>query len=168
MPTPTHDLIASSVLDSQVDSVTFSSISGSYRDLILVGVVKTAATGGPSANLRFNSDSGSNYYFAQMVGNGSTASATSSTTTYVELGTNLYMSSDFTYNFIAQIMDYSVTNKHKTVLSRTNQALDPLNSGRGANAIATRWVSTSAITSITINVYQAVANSTFYLYGIAA
>lgn len=168
MPTPTYDLIASNVLSTQSDSVTFSSISGSYRDLILVGVVKTAATGGPSANLRFNSDTGSNYSFVQMSGNGSTASSGNGTTTYVEMGTNLYISNDFTYQFMAHILDYSTTNKHKAVLVRTNQTVDPLNSGRGTNALANRWASTSAITSITINVFQAVAGSSFYLYGLVS
>ena len=166
--TPTYDLIASNVLSTQSDAVTFSSISGSYRDLILVGVVKTASSGGPSGNLRFNSDSGSNYNYVEMRGNGSTTGSQAGNTTFVQLGSSLYISNDFTYQFLAQIMDYSATDKHKTVLVRSNQTVDPFNSGVGTYAIANRWASTSAITSITINVYQAVAGSSFYLYGLVS
>jgi hypothetical protein len=65
---------------------------------------------------------------------------------------------------IVHIMDYSATDKHKTVLSRANRA------SSGVDAIAGRWASTSAITSIkyfasgrTLDI-----GSTVALYGIVS
>jgi len=61
-------------------------------------------------------------------------------------------------------MDYSATDKHKTMLTRHN--LDT----SGTNAFAHRWASTSAITSITFTAATAnfVSGSSFALYGVAA
>lgn len=160
MPTPTYDLIASNVLGSSASSVTFSSISGSYRDLVLV---VNATAGGNNLTLRFNSDSGSNYNIVWANGNGSTAVSNSeSSQTQMRLTTASYITSVRNTN-ISQIMDYSATNKHKTVLARGNGEF-------GVDMIAGRWASTSAITSV-----QAICDggnfdsgSTFYLYGIVS
>jgi hypothetical protein len=60
-------------------------------------------------------------------------------------------------------MDYSVTDKQKTVLSRTNSSF-------GTDITAGRWASTSAITSVTV--YPSSGDfeigSTFALYGIVS
>jgi hypothetical protein len=78
MPTPTYDLIASNVLGTATSSVSFTSISGSYRDLIIV--VNGLGNGGEiNADLRFNSDSGNNYSFVRMRGSGTAASSSTGT-----------------------------------------------------------------------------------------
>jgi hypothetical protein len=65
---------------------------------------------------------------------------------------------------VIQFMDYAQTDKHKTVLMRTNRA------GGGVSMIAGRWASTSAITSIVLAPDGGTFNtgSTFYLYGIVS
>jgi hypothetical protein len=163
MPTPTYDLIASNVLGSAVSSVTFSSISSSYRDLILV--INSAASAGVYINLRFNSDTGSNYYWSVMGGDGSaTISTSDSMVDRLRIGYSSYPSSGNNSLQIAQIMDYSATDKHKTVLSRGNQA------ATGVDAVAGRWASTSAINSVTALLGSGTfsVGGSFYLYGLVS
>lgn len=157
MPTPTYDLIASSVLGSAAATVSFSSISGSYRDLILVvdGTPSTSA----SLYLRFNSDSGSNYNYVLMEGH-PTLGARSAATTGTDLSIGFV-----TAKFSSQtsIQDYSVTDKHKSVLSRTGES-------DRTTATAGRWANTSAITTILVGVGSGTFNtgSSFYLYGLVS
>ena len=160
MATPTYDLIDSVTFGAST-SVTFSSIPSSYRDLILVGDGE-----GDSSTafivIRYNSDTGSNYNRVRMYGNGSTTSSQAASNQAGVYGTvfeNGSMS-----NFIHQILDYSATDKHKPSLTRTNRT------GSSVEAQASRWADTSAITSVTIEVYAGTPTSTssVYLYGVAA
>lgn len=158
MPTPTYDLIASSVLSSTAASVVFSSISGSYRDLILV-VNATASSN--NLALRFNSDSGSNYNWIYQQSTGtSIGTNTAGSQTQLDLTSVSYLTTQVNTN-ISQIMDYSQTDKHKLVLTRGNGQY-------GTELRAGRWASTSAITSITVicDSGSFSSGSTFYLYGI--
>ena len=70
--TATYDCIATTTLSSAQSSVTFSSISGSYTDLIIISDA-ILASGNDALGLRFNSDSGSNYSYTFMYGNGTSA-----------------------------------------------------------------------------------------------
>jgi hypothetical protein len=165
MPTPTYDLIASNVLTSNTASLTINSIPGTYRDLIVVASVR--ASGNLIFRMQINGDTGSNYNWVSMQGDGSSASSTSdgsATSTIIGNAANL-SSTIFTLHKV-EIMDYSATNKHKTILSRSNDAND------GVDAMAHRWASTSAITSLTFFV-GGVGNtissgSTFYIYGLVS
>jgi hypothetical protein len=67
-------------------------------------------------------------------------------------------------NLIAHFMDTSATDKHKTVLTRFNDA------GNEVAAAAFRWADTNAVTSITIGQDSGSFNigSTFALYGIVS
>jgi hypothetical protein len=160
MPTSTYDLIASNVLSSSASSVTFSSISGSYRDLVVVATPISSSTGG-SLNITVNGDTGSNYSRVLAEANGSSTGSNSGTSTsffamwnYQEIGTS-------PSPYILQLLDYSATNKHKTLLVRANNPTTALSMAAG------RWANTNAITSITLTGGFA-ANSSFYLYGIVA
>jgi hypothetical protein len=65
---------------------------------------------------------------------------------------------------IIDIMDYSQTDKHKSVIARGNTP------GWGTRMIAGRWASTAAITSIVIKTEAGLTFSigdSFSLYGIA-
>lgn len=154
MPTPTYDLLASSVLTTATASVTFSSISQDYRDLVLV----TENDG--AYFIRVNSDSSSTYENVRMTGDGSTPSSSTFSITFwapTNLGTAGLG--------VWQIMDYSATDKHKTALSRLNRA-----SGN-VSAAAHRYPSNSAITTIILDTGgnpDFSAGSTFHLYGIKA
>ena len=64
---------------------------------------------------------------------------------------------------ISNIMDYSATDKHTTVLNRAN------NAANGVHANAGRWSNTSAVTQVQVYATSNfAAGSTFYLYGVAA
>ena len=72
-PTSTYAALATTTLASSASSVTFSSISGSYRDLVVVANYKKADanTGGYYLWLQFNgSTSSAAYPFVRMLGEG--------------------------------------------------------------------------------------------------
>jgi hypothetical protein len=142
MPTPTYTPLATVTLGSAAASVTFSSIPATYRDLILV-TDTLASSNSLVLRLRFNADSGSNYSRVFMYGDG--ASAISGTSTDSAANLSNVFTSDRSITKV-QIMDYSATDKHKTLLVRWDTA----RTGGFALAQATRWANTAAITSIEV------------------
>jgi len=72
--TGTYTLIASNTLGSGTATVTFSSIPGTYTDLILVCGLPATGTANNSDGLRFqlNSDTGSNYSATWLTNSGTT------------------------------------------------------------------------------------------------
>lgn len=156
--------LATTTLASASATVTFAGIPGGYRDLRIVATLQT--TSGPvDIAGRFNSDSGSNYSRVGMYGNGSTAGSFTNTSVaqfYWAYATSPV--SNVFNSFVTDIMDYTATDKHKTLLSRADLA------GDSTAAYANRWASTSAITSISLFPTSGsfAAGSTFSLYGIVS
>jgi hypothetical protein len=149
-------------LAASSSSVTFSSITQIYGDLVIV--ITGSTTANADLGLRFNGDSGANYSFVYMGGNGSTTlSGTAASQPQIVLDAYFWRSTEIS-TCIAHIMDYSAADKHKTVLSRNNVA------GGGTDAFANRWANTAAITSVEIrNPAQSFASgTTFSLYGVIA
>ena len=70
----TYEPIATTTLGSTAATITFSSIPATYTDL-RIALVGSLSGGGNYGNLRFNSDSGSNYSVTILRGNGSAASS---------------------------------------------------------------------------------------------
>lgn len=145
-------------LQSESSVVTFSNIPQNYRDLILV--VDGNVTGSLNARLRFNGDAGSNYSFVSAAGNNNnTPYSTTGTITFVNPSPDFGINTQFDNQF--QIMDYSATDKHKTILIRHGM------SAQSPNMVAARWASTNAITSLefssSANLYS--SGSRFSLYG---
>jgi len=166
MPTPTYTPLANITLGSSAASVTFSSISQAYRDLVLV-ISGKSATGNDQSKIRFNGDTGSNFYEVVMEGNGTTAfsGAGSPMGSFIYLSYNYYDLNATDFNSIViNVMDYSATDKHKTVLARTNKA------SSHTGAVAGRWANTAAITTLLVqpDSFSWAAGSSFALYGIAA
>ncbi len=81
MATPTYHLIDSTVLSSSASSVTFSSISQDYRDLILVATGTTSTATYRAVQL--NGDTGSNYSYVNAAGDGSATNSYAGTTTRI-------------------------------------------------------------------------------------
>lgn len=164
----TYDCIATTTLSSATSSVTFSSISGSYTDLVLVFEGTSSAV--DSLFARVNSDTASNYSGTELRGDGSTAASSRfSNVTYLYLGYNVSMDSTNRANAIIHFMNYSNSTTYKTVLSRFNRAGG--SSYPGTAAYVNLWRSTSAITSIQMIDYGGgnfSVGSTFTLYGITA
>ena len=160
----TYEPIATTTLTSAAADVTFSSISGSYTDLILIVNGKWTGSGPSSFGLRFNSDSGSNYSITRLYGDGSSANSNRSTSFTHTSGGQLD-ATNFNPN-ITHIMNYSNSTTYKTVLWRGNIPSTQV------EAAVSLWRSTSAITSITAGYFDVSANwasgSTFTLYGIKA
>lgn len=160
----TYTPIATTTLGSAQSSVTFSSISGSYTDLVLVGSVRVS--GVAAINFQVNSDTATNYSFRYLQGNGSAASSNGFTNTgsvqgFYTTGAPTAASTFGTY--IINFNNYSNTSTYKTFLSRESG---------DASTVSTvgLWRSTSAINSIYL--YPGGANfaagTTFTLYGITA
>jgi hypothetical protein len=70
----TYVAIATTTTSGNIATITFSSISGAYTDLILVGDGRNNA-GGWGWRIRFNGDTGSNYSWTDLEGDGSTAAS---------------------------------------------------------------------------------------------
>lgn len=163
MPTSTYDLIASNVLGSNADNVTFSSIPSTYRDLVLVITAKMTS-GSNSGWIRFNSDTTSIYNRVAMQGNGSTAaSSLAQNQNSIYISNTDAWSATTNNSAIIQILDYSATNKQKLGLIRVDRPDGVI------SAMAFRYASTSAISTILIDTDGTYASgSTFHLYGIAS
>ena len=139
-------------------SITFSSIPSTYSHLQL-----RIATNGGGDRLQFNSDTGSNYARHYSLGNGSAASAGGSINqTYAAVG-DYTTTASFFPGTIIDILDYSNTNKYKTVRSFTG--FDNNTQGE-AFQFGAHWRSNSAISSITITGGTMAQYSSFALYGI--
>ena len=154
MPTPTYTLIDSVTLGSSASSVTFSGISATGKgDLVLS--VEELGTSTIGTEIRFNSDSGSNYSYVYAQEGSSTGSGSE---TSIRPGGNA--NATRTKQIICQVMDFSASDKHKSVLLRSNIAETTVLMG------AYRWANTSPITSITMTpiINQYAATSTFFLY----
>ena len=84
--TATYEKIATNTLGSAAASVTFSSISGSYTDLVLVCSGKSNTGSLDYTRIRVNSDTGSNYSRTYLGGNGSIAYSgrDSNATSYID------------------------------------------------------------------------------------
>jgi len=160
----TYTPLATQTLGSAVATVTFSSISSAYTDLILVMQAKNSA-GNSNVRIQFNSDTGANYSTTFLDGNGtSTFSSRTTSGTFAYLDNYGQIQNNFNSSIIAHIMNYSNTTTYKTILARSN------NAAAGVDAIVSLWRSTAAISTITLtqggNNYD--IGSTFSLYGIKA
>ena len=158
----TYEPIATNTLSS-ANTITFSSISASYTDLriILMGTNSSAN----DVAIRLNSDSGSNYSYTRLGGNGSTASSSRvSNSTYAYGGTA--MGSTIPSLHIIDFFSYAGST-NKTILAQTSR--DQNGSGE-VERLVNLWRSTSAITSISLSSGLADFSSgtTATLYGIKA
>ena len=159
----TYTQIASTTLGSAASSVTFSSIAGTYTDLVLV-INATLTTGNANINLNFNNDT-SALYSATWVG-GTGTSALSSRNVGNNLMVTTYYGTPGTSigTFILNVMNYANTTTNKTVLARMNNATD------GTTATVGLYRSTNAVNRIDLTASSSTftAGSTFNLYGITA
>lgn len=166
MATPTYDLIETVTLTSS-GSVTFTSIDGSYRDLILVCEFVAPNTWAVPSKLVVNSDTGSNYSRTYMYGNNTNYNAGTQTgLTSLPLYLLSAAQEDQRQLVTVDIMDYSNTSKHKSVIMRAGNAYR-----KALDFAVMKWASTSAITSLEVGgtVGQpTAAGSTFSLFGVVA
>jgi hypothetical protein len=149
-------------------SVVFNSIPSGYKNLQLriIGRTDRSADVTDGANIRFNGDTSSNYSDHFLSGNGSSATSGVTQTTSITAAAVLTATSAASQSFggaVIDILDYTNTNKYKTIRSITGNAVNIIQLRSG------NWRSTNAISSITIfpNIgSNFVSGSRFALYGI--
>jgi hypothetical protein len=160
----TYTPIATTTLASAAASYTFSSISGTYTDLVLVCSLLGTSPNYP--RVRINGDTGANYSYTWLSGNGTTASSnrSSSVSSATYITANAQFSSTNPMVVVCNFQNYSNTTTNKTILTRASQA------GTAAETSVALWRSTSAITSIEVlsNTGNLAIGSTLTLYGIQA
>jgi hypothetical protein len=160
----TYTPIATTTLGSSATSYTFSSIAGTYTDLYLVAFVKTDDSS-RAFTFQVNGDTGSNYSWTNLIGNGSAASSgRGSSSTNINLSAGAQTGYDSNGGlYLMNFQNYSNTTTNKTVVVRNAYAAG------FASATVGLWRSTSAITSITMTSgANMLAGCTFTLYGIAS
>ena len=169
----TYEPIATQTLGSSATEINFTSISGSYTDLVLVMNGAMSRTGAAFLMRVGNGsiDSGANYSETDLYGTGSAAgSARRSSQTEWNIFSNIGSSTTVGENtFIIQLMNYSNTTTNKTALGRAANASS--SSFPGTAAAVFLWRSTSAINTIRLfrnSTDTFVTGSTFTLYGIKA
>jgi hypothetical protein len=172
-PFGAYDSLATVTLSATTASVSFAGIPTGYKHLQIRGIARSAAaSAGANAGIyvQFNGDTGSNYSLHYLYGNGTSALAYASTSqTSIFTSPMNPTAGDATYlvaPHITDILDYSSTSKYKTVRTLagsdnnnvTTQRIS-LNSGL--------WMSTSAISSITLFMEGSFASTTqLALYGV--
>jgi hypothetical protein len=145
-----------SVGSAGTPTITFNSIPNTYKHLHIRAILKTVANSNSDGNgiWRVNGDSGSNYSYHELKGNGSAASATgagsiSAFTLGFQTGSSSTAGSAFAA-YIFDILDYASTTKNKTV--RHLDGYD-LNGAEGSIWLQSNaWYNSStAINSITFS-----------------
>lgn len=164
-----YSLIASNTVSSTVSSVTFSSIAGTYTDLLLSISARSDFAGvWADIRLQFNGSGGTAYVTRMVYGAGSSASAAvggaGAETLWAHIPANTATSNTFG-NTLLYIPNYTSGN-YKTVLS---DSVAETNVTSTITVLAgSMWSNTAAITSIrcALNAGDFMPYSTFYLYGI--
>lgn len=154
MPSNTHTAIATVTLASASATIEFTGIPTTYRDLMIVfsGSISTSY----NVPIRLNGDNtAGNYNVFSIYGTGSSAAS----------GTGFGAIWAGYQNVVTyHLMDYSATNKHKTILCRSDGASNEV------SAQGIRWVNTAAVTSFKMDAGSNTftAGSTCSVYGIAS
>ena len=166
----TYTLISSVTVGAGgASSIDFTSIPATYTDLVVkLSSRVNAGSGGYQTYVRFNSDSGANYPWRNLLGTGSSALSQSDT---ADTGMRITMSvsSGDTANTFSNSELYIPNYAGSAYKSVSADGVSENNAtGATADLAAGLWNSTSAITSINIFASGAsfVQYSTAYLYGI--
>jgi len=158
----TYEKIATTTLGSANATISFDSIGSGYTDLRLVlAATNTAAL---DLNVTFNSDTGSNYSFTRLSGNGTTAASSRSTSqTYIRANGASRAASE-PYLLTLDIFSYAGSTNKTCLITNSEDA----NGSGGVGVKVALWRSTAAITTITTTTSTSTfaAGTTATLYGI--
>lgn len=168
-----YESIATATGTGSNTSITFSSIPSTYQHLQIRSNFFTTAYGTPSIQVRLNGDTGVNYAFHWLNGNGSTVSALGRSTADSVTSMRLIPSTpdiDATYGSAAimDVLDYATSTKNKTIKSFGGFDGNTYFGSGFAGLTSGVWLNTNAVTSLTIFLSSGnfSTNSTFALYGI--
>lgn len=166
----THTLIAGTTLTSTTSNITFSSIPGTYTDLLLKFSTRADANGSNDSFdtiIKFN-NSASNLTFKSLRADGSGVNFNSLTDRMLRTtNPSDYTASTFS-NVEVYILNYASSN---TKSFNVDGVLENVATGTGMIIISGTWSNSAAITQIAINpngntAANFVAGSSAYLYGI--
>ena len=169
-PQGAYDALSTVTLSTTTASVEFAGIPTGYKHLQIRAISRdNRASTANSLLIRVNGDTGSNYAFHRLIGDGSTASASSAasqTETYAYIQPCANSTANIFGAGIIDILDYS--NTSKTKVFRTLGGNDQNGSGF-ISLYSGLWNNTSAINTIRLypdNAASFVANTQFTLYGV--
>lgn len=160
-----YESIMTVPVTSTTSSITFSVIPGTYKHL-QIRALTLYGTADVSGLIRFNSDTGSNYSWHWILGNGSTATATASVSaSHGIAGIGAASSTNIPGGSVIDILDYTDTNKYTTI---KDLAGTDANGNGYVSFRSSSWRNTAAVTSITMapTAGNWLTGSHFALYGI--
>jgi hypothetical protein len=151
-------------------TITFSSIPQTFKHLQIRALITTPSTSSIYDNTTFNGDAGANYSWHFLNGNGSSAGTdASSSASFLRLwtmGSGPYGSGTTGWPAvgIADILDYTNTNKYKTTRGLAGGDSNSTSQPSIVGLASGSWRNTAAITSITINAFAVGSATTFGQY----
>jgi len=139
----TYANIATTTLSSNTSPITFTSIPSTYTDLKLVitGIVDSTT----SLQIRFNSDSATNYSWTSLYG-GSGVPGTQRGTSYNGIDTVSSWSTTVPHSLEIEIFSYAGSTFKSVLIKDSNDE----NGAGGVGIAVGTWRSTSAITSVSL------------------
>ena len=181
-----YESIATVNISTNTDTITFSSIPSTYTHLQLRAITRSTYNstniGASQYKIQFNSDTGANYSYHILTGNGSGGSGASSAafTSRNQIPGNQPWSNPGSFGagtvlspVIIDILDYRNTNKNKTIKMYEGFEANSTSNNQFFTLLSGAWYSTSAITSITLDATAGAfsdgpfgANTQWALYGI--
>jgi hypothetical protein len=167
------DSIASATGTGSSGTITFSSIPQTYKSLQIRGIGRLdVGTGGVSTRIRLNGDTTSNYAEHLLYGNGTSALTSNNAPnswTYMGRTPGSTANTNVVGAFIIDIHDYASTTKNKTIRVFNGVDNNAADTDFWVAMASGLWMSTSAVTSITLNAistYNWTTETQFALYGI--
>jgi hypothetical protein len=154
LASPSYESIATvSVGSGGQANIEFTSIPSTYKHLQVRGITFGTAAPSGSMSYQMNSDTSSNYVSHLLGGNGSVATSFAVNSGNTETSARFYgyydnlSNTNYPLAFVMDILDYSNTNKYKTV--RTLSGMDKNGNNYGEIFLySSFWKSTSAVTSL--------------------
>lgn len=139
--------IATTLLTGTASSIDFNNIPQGYKHLQLR--ILQRSTTPNNTNMRFNGDTGSNYNWHELVGDGASATAGSagSAVTFMKASYLQSVTTGYVGTAVLDILDYSNVYKFKTMRGLVGS------DANGSGYIVLRsglWMNTAAITSLSI------------------
>ena len=171
----TYTLISSVTVGSGgAATVSFSSIPATYTDLCLLVTARSEASGDTVFRIRFNSDSGTNYKWIRLIGDGSSAASQDQSTYGAGYNTSLFGQQNVSTNTASTFSNAQIYIPNYAGSNYKSASIDAVTENNATAAQATLWAglweSTSAINAITLSGEGAndlAEYSTAYLYGIS-
>lgn len=167
-----YDSIATVTGNGSATTLSFTSIPQTYKHLQIRIIARsgTAGTGSGYINAVFNSDSGANYSWHLLATDGTTVQNAYSASRSNAIVGLMWSSSNLANTFsgnIIDILDYTNTNKYKTVRSMEGADTNA-NTYQEIYFMSNNWRSNNAITQIDLSAggWTFATGTTIALYGI--